>query len=425
MPDSLNVAVIGAGISGLVTARELLRENHRVSVFEKSSKVGGTWVYDPQFESDNNNVHHLDPNRSIVHSSIYSSLRTNLPRPLMSFSDFSFEDKTYGDPRLFPGHQEVLMFVQDFADKFGVTGVIRFSSEVIRVEPKDNGYAVEWQMIEVGSVEEELFDAVVVCNGHHTEPRLANDIPGIKKWSGKQVHSHNYRVPEPYRDQIVVVIGSGPSALDISREIATVAKEVHLSSRSSNVKVSMWDGYTNMWQHQKIYQVIDDGTVVFQDEDSVQADAILHCTGYKFHFPFLRTNNMVHVDDNRVGPLYKHVFSPQLAPRLSFVGITYNQGVLFQLFELQSKWVALVLSAKILLPPRDEMLADVDKYYHEMMENGIPMHYTHSLSFQFGYVDWLASQVGLRVEDRLKKICRNLIEHFIADPNGFRETFVL
>lgn len=25
---------------------------------------------------------------------------------------------------------------------------------------------------------------------------------GIEKWPGKQIHSHNYRVPEPFRDQV-------------------------------------------------------------------------------------------------------------------------------------------------------------------------------------------------------------------------------
>ena len=45
---------------------------------------------------------------------------------------------------------------------------------------------------------------------------------------------------------------------------------------------------------------------------------------YKYHFPFLETNGVVTVDDNRVGPLYKHVFPPTLAPWLSFVGLTYQ-----------------------------------------------------------------------------------------------------
>ncbi|XP_071701351.1 flavin-containing monooxygenase FMO GS-OX5-like [Rutidosis leptorrhynchoides] len=422
MTLSLNVAVIGAGVSGLLTARELLRENHQVTVFEKSNQIGGTWLYDPRVEPEN--IFNLDPNRPIVHSSLYSSLRTNLPRPLMSFSDFSFEDKTYGDPRLFPGHQEVLNYLQGFANEFGVSKVIRFNADVVHVESKGSGFIVKWRMMEVGSIENDLFDVVVVCNGHNTEPRVANDALGIEKWTRKQVHSHNYRVPEPYRDQVVVVIGSGYSAIDISREIATAAKEVHLSSRSSNVKFSKLDGYENIWQHQRINRVYDDGTVVFQDDqDSIKADAILHCTGYKFHFPFLKTNNMVHVDDNRVGPLYKHIFPPQLAPKLCFIGLPFNQGALFPMFELQAKWVALVLSEKILLPSEDEMLADVYKHYREMEDNLIPKHYTHSLLFQFEYLDWLAAQVGLQVEDRLKKICRNLFDHWIASPNDFRNEF--
>ncbi|KAI3515401.1 hypothetical protein L1887_14296 [Cichorium endivia] len=429
MTDSLNVAVIGAGISGLLTARELLREKHRVTVFEKSDRLGGTWVYGPQVEEDD--VLHLDPNRSVVHSSLYSSLRTNLPRPLMGFSDYSFEDKSYGDRRTFPGHDEVLKFLQDFATEFGVTKVIRFKSEVLRVDSTDGVFVVEWKTIEVGTVAE-VFDAVVVCNGHHTEPRVADDVPGLDLVS-RTGHENKRIVTTMHRyqglvikwTQVVVVIGNGPSAIDISQEIATVAKEVHLSSRSSNVKVSRLDGYKNMWQHSKINHVYEDGKVVFQDGDSIEADFILHCTGYKFHFPFLSTNNIVHVDDNRVGPLYKHVFPPQLAPRLAFVGITYNQGVLFRMLELQSKWVALVFSGKILLPSKDEMLVDVHKHYQQMEENGIPKRYTHTLDFKFEYVDWLAAQVGLEIEDRLKEICRNLLKQFILSPNDIREEFRL
>lgn len=45
---------------------------------------------------------------------------------------------------------------------------------------------------------------------------------------------------------------------------------------------------------------------------------------YKYHFPFLETNGAVTVEDNRVGPLYKHVFPPSLVPWLSFVGLPWK-----------------------------------------------------------------------------------------------------
>jgi len=67
--------------------------------------------------------------------------------------------------------------------------------------------------------------------------------------------------------------------------------------------------------------VYEDGSVVFQDGKLIFADAIVHCTGYKYCFPFLETKGYVNVEDNRVGPLYKHVFPPALAPGLSFIGL--------------------------------------------------------------------------------------------------------
>lgn len=77
-------------------------------------------------------------------------------------------------------------------------------------------------------------------------------------WKRKQLHSHIYRVPEPFRNevmqkafyfqlaerdnkinslrlQIVVVVGNSLSGQDISMELVEVAKEVHLSAKSLNI----------------------------------------------------------------------------------------------------------------------------------------------------------------------------------------------
>lgn len=66
-----------------------------------------------------------------------------------------------------------------------------------------------------------------------------------------------------------------------------------------------------------------DGSIVFKNGKVVQADTIVHCTGYIYHFPFLNTNGYITVEDNCVGPLYKHVFPPALAPGLSFIGLPW------------------------------------------------------------------------------------------------------
>ncbi|XP_047337535.1 flavin-containing monooxygenase FMO GS-OX-like 7 [Impatiens glandulifera] len=330
MAKSVKTAVIGAGVAGLVAARELRKEGHKVTVFEKSSKIGGTWVYDPRIESDPISI---DPTREVVHSSLYLSLRTNLPRDLMGFSDYPFSVRENGDLRNYPGHEEFLLFLNDFVRNFEITELIRFNSEVVGVErvgSGNGGWSVEFKN-KSGSSETEIFEAVLICNGHHTIPVLANHS-GMEKWKGKQIHSHNYRVPKPFLDQIVVMIGNGPSGIDISKEIATVAKEVHLSSRSPDTKIAKLEGHHNMWQHSDIECVDNErGIVLFKDGSSVHPDIIFHCTGYKYDFPFLRTNGVVAVDDNRVGPLYKHVFAPEFAPSLSFLALPTRVGTIFGL----------------------------------------------------------------------------------------------
>ncbi|KAI3787384.1 hypothetical protein L1987_41821 [Smallanthus sonchifolius] len=421
MANSLKVAVIGAGVAGLTAARELQKESLQVVVFEQSHRLGGTWAYDPRVESDPLGI---DPNRDVVHGSLYKSLRTNLPRQLMSFTDFEFAQKLYGDPQINPGHEEVLKLLEDFASCFKLTELVRFNTVVTRVEVVDSVNTTFVVESETNGVSlEEVFDAVVVCNGHNTQPRLATDIPGIETWSKKQMHSHNYRDPEPFRDQIVVVIGSGPSAIDISNEIATVAKEVHMLSRSPRFKVGKSEKFDNVWQHSKINCINKDGMVIFQDGFSVEADIICHCTGYKLHFPFLKTNGIVSIQDKRIGPLYKHVFPPQLAPKLSFIGIP-EESFTFAIIECQSRWIAQVLSQKVLLPSENEMLFDVEQYYQEMNEKGVPEHRTHYIGFQTSYIDWMFDQTGMVLEKRLK----DMYEYFnhclmSAGVDGYMDAF--
>ncbi|XP_021660779.2 flavin-containing monooxygenase FMO GS-OX5 isoform X2 [Hevea brasiliensis] len=333
-PRCCRVAVIGAGAAGLVAARELRREGLQVVLFEKDDQIGGTWVYNSHVEPD---LLGLDPSRPIVHSSLYESLRTNLPRESMGFMDFPFVAQEEGetrDPRRFPGHREVLLYLQDFARKFRIEELIRFHREVVSVEliddrkwkVKSHKKRIESDGDNYGNdcFLDEVFDAVVVCSGHHTEPRIA-EIPGVDLWPGKQIHSHNYRTSEPFRDQMIIIIGHSWSSADISAEIAAVAKEVHIASRSvPDGTYEKQRGYDNMWLHSMIESSHEDGTVVFRDGSAIVADVILHCTGYKYHFPFLKTHGIVTVNDNRVGPLYKHVFPPVLAPWVSFVGIPWK-----------------------------------------------------------------------------------------------------
>ncbi|CAI9109827.1 OLC1v1009733C1 [Oldenlandia corymbosa var. corymbosa] len=428
MARPLRVAVIGAGVGGLVAARELKKDSHKVVVYEKSDRIGGVWVYDPRVEEDPLGC---DPNREIVHSSLYGSVRTTIPSDIMGFSDYPFNvtsDVNGGILKEFPSHEEVLQFLNNFVRDFGLMDLIRISTQVVRVEQvmEYGPWIVEGRQ-EINGVifsSEEYYDAVVVCNGHFTQPKLPQ-LQGIEKWPGKQIHSHNYRVPKPFENKIVAVIGYGPSAHDILLEISKVAEEVHMSSRTPSIASKKLENYHNIWLHPKIVYCYKNGDISFQDGTMIRADAIIHCTGYKYAFPFLRTNGVITIDDNRVGPLYKHIFPPKLAPSLSFVGIP-NMANNFLMMEIQAKWIVSVLSGKSNLPSEEEMLADVEEHYKQMKNKGIPGHHTHKLpSNQFEYIDWVAAQAGLPpIDDEIKKTTERLLSVWGDSWIGYRERYI-
>ncbi|BAF20656.1 flavin-containing monooxygenase FMO GS-OX-like 9 [Oryza sativa Japonica Group] len=436
------VCVVGAGMAGLAAARELRREGHAVTVLEQAGDVGGQWLYDPRTDDPLG----ASPAPVRVHSSMYASLRLISPREAMGFTDFPFlpVDGAGGggrDPRRFPGHREVLLYLKDFCDAFGLMDAVRLSlnTRVLRVAmappqcraPAVAGGERKWvvRSVRVGErddtgVQEEVFDAVVVATGHYSQPSVPT-IKGMEAWRRRQLHSHSYRLPEPFRDEVVVMVGCGDSGKDIALDLISVAKEVHLTDKSTEEATTpamskLLAKYANLHLRPRVEHLCEDGTVVFVDGSRVVADTVMYCTGYVYSFPFLDTDGVVTVDDNRVGPLFEHVFPPALAPSLSFVGVPRKVPAPW-FFEAQGKWVAQVLSGRRTLPPVEEMLRAVDEHYRARAAAGVPVKYTHELGgiepqkyIEFGekycgfprYEDWkremIVSTISRRDDDDME-----------------------
>src|SRR5918994_1928350 len=116
---TVEVAVIGAGSSGLAVLKAVRELGVTVECFERGSDVGGLWRY----ENDNGL------------SSAYGSLRTNASSARMGFPSFPVP-KWYGD---FPHHTEMAKYLSAYADSFALREHIRFRTTVERLEPTKRG----------------------------------------------------------------------------------------------------------------------------------------------------------------------------------------------------------------------------------------------------------------------------------------------
>lgn len=89
----------------------------------------------------------------------------------------------------------------------------------------DNLWRVTSENLITKNVNIDNYNAIMVCNGHNSVPNMPN-IPGMDSIDGICLHSHDYKVPEKFKNMDVLIVGSGPSGIDICRDVAKVAKQV-------------------------------------------------------------------------------------------------------------------------------------------------------------------------------------------------------
>ncbi|XP_042336987.1 flavin-containing monooxygenase 5-like isoform X2 [Plectropomus leopardus] len=212
------VAVIGAGVSGLTSIKACLDEGLEPTCFESSHDIGGLWRFKEKPE----------PGRA----NIYQAVVINSSKETMSFSDFP-------PPAEFPNnmhHSQVLLYIRLYAQAFHLLKHIHFETSVVSVRQTSDFVATGRWEVETkrtdGQRETHVFDAVMVCTGHYTQPHLPlSDFPGIDSFEGKYFHSWDYRNAEGLQGKRVVVIGIGNCGGDIAVDASRVAEQVYLSTR--------------------------------------------------------------------------------------------------------------------------------------------------------------------------------------------------
>src|SRR5262245_62023185 len=387
-----DVAVLGAGSSGLAALKGLREGGLAVEGFERGSDVGGLWRY----ENDNGL------------SAAYASLRTNVSRSQMQYPSFAMP-RSYGD---FPSHPEVAAYLGAYADAFGLRDAIRFRTTVERLEPAANG---TWLVtLEDGS--RRNYGAVVVATGLFWSPKLP-DRRG--SFDGTMTHSHEYRTPEPYRGCRVLVVGAGQSAAEIAVEVSTVAESTFMSIRAGAHVIPRWIGRRAYdaadvaplnrmpWRllntiyglrisralgprpaswplptHRPVEGIpiissallpaVRRGAIVvkpaidrlagtnvrFADGSAEPIDRIVYATGYRISFPYVSASLLS--AEGRELPLYRRIAPPQLRG-LYFAGVVDAPGGLLPVVELQGEWIAAAVTGRLRLPPPEQMWPAIDQ----------------------------------------------------------------
>lgn len=184
----LDAVVIGGGSAGLAAAYWLQRRGLMFAVLEAEREPQGAW---PAY---------------------YDSLTLFTPARHSALPGLTFP----GSPQRYPRRDEVATYLRAYAAYFAFP--VKKGAEVVSVERGQRAFTVRARDGRSWAAR-----AVVCASGTFRHPRVP-ELPGQAQFGGKILHSSEYRNPQPFAGQRVVVVGAGNSGAQIAAELSRVAR---------------------------------------------------------------------------------------------------------------------------------------------------------------------------------------------------------
>lgn len=408
-PVKKNVAIVGGGVSGIVSMKELKEVGHKITCFEKLGDIGGVFYYQPDVGGVWNSAH--------LTSSPY----------VTAFSDFPPLEVNHSHWH----HAEYCEYLRAYCKKHDLMQHIRFNTKVLDVFQRDDG---KWTVHSKDSEmreSKEHFDAVVIGTGLNQAPNTPSWARQGNIFEGKIIHSAYYKSEVDFKDKRVLIVGIGETGSDLVREVSPVTKSCALSIRRGTFVIPRVNPHTqinndydtNRLRYSAPIQVRDSliwwretisywmGTLdkeatirynfyknskagamsqfacksdrfvsclanescklmptvktlsktgaVFEDGSTYDCDVILLCTGFHGEVDFLSMPDGGDVPC--MSTMYKKTFIPKIGSNLAFVGFARPSiGAIPPIAELQARYVALVLAEQRHLPSQKEMMKVID-----------------------------------------------------------------
>ena len=219
-PSQLRVCIVGAGLSGLITAHQAKASGFTPTLFDPRSDVGGLfnredseWCAEGQCAA-------------------YDELHLTISNYLMAFSE---SPPPQGQARRFWSRREYVHYLRQFSAEYDLASGAHFGTNVVNVARLADG---TYQVTSLRHADQHqsvhIFDAVAVCTGTNAKPFIP-PVPGADTFPGQTRHAGQFNGADgdpAYVDKSVVVVGFGESGADTFQMVSKVSKRTVLSLRS-------------------------------------------------------------------------------------------------------------------------------------------------------------------------------------------------
>jgi trimethylamine monooxygenase len=352
------VAIIGSGPCGLSLLRAFQQAEEKgqkipeIVCYEKQENWGGLWNYSWRTGSDQ----YGDP----IPNSMYRYLWSNGPKECLEFADYSFDEHFNQPIPSFPPREVLYDYILGRAKKANIKKYIQFNTTVTEAKFNGNQFEVSVLNKKDNTITSDNYDYLIVASGHFSVPYIP-EYQGMKSFPGRILHGHDFRDAEEFRNKDVVVLGSSYSAEDIALQCYKYgAKSVTIGYRHNPMGFKWPDGMKEVHYLDRL----EGNKAIFKDGHEQNADAIILCSGYLHHFPFLDESLKLKTTNRLYPPkLYKGVVW-QDNHNLMYLGMQ-DQFHTFNMFDCQAWFARDVILGKIKMPTNEDIDNDINKWVSE------------------------------------------------------------
>ncbi|KAI2473703.1 FAD/NAD(P)-binding domain-containing protein [Annulohypoxylon bovei var. microspora] len=214
--ETMDVVIVGAGVSGINTAYHLLKEfpDVKLTILEARDDIGGTWdlFKYPGVRSD---------------SDLYSYGFTWYPWPF---------------PQPVAEGPLIKQYLKDAASQHGVDQYIRFQHKVLSADWSQDDQRWRVSVGHDGLFIDITTSFLVLGTGYYDyNTPLQTVIPGLEDFKGKVIHPQFWPVDYEHQNKKMAIIGSGATCISLFPALAETASQVTIVQRSPSYIISTKD----------------------------------------------------------------------------------------------------------------------------------------------------------------------------------------
>lgn len=216
MSTHYDALIIGAGISGIGMACQLVREcpGKRVAILERRDAIGGTW----------------DLFR-------YPGIRSD-----SDMMTFGYRFRPWSDTRILADGPSIRRYVNETAREYGVDKKVQFGLKTTKADWSST--ARRWTLTALDEKRGELrsftCDFLIMATGYYNyDQGHLPHFPGVENFKGRCIHPQHWPEGLDYKGKRVVVIGSGATAVTLVPAMANDTAHITMLQRSPSYVYSL------------------------------------------------------------------------------------------------------------------------------------------------------------------------------------------